>query len=72
MAVGEVHGGLLVHDLDRADRIGAVEKGIGQVPAAMAGDAGRVADAGAREVLDDDLGAGQALGGMLHACPRSL
>ena len=72
VAVGEMDGGLLVHDLDGLDRIGAVEEGIGQGPAAVPGDAGRVADAGAREVLDDDLCAGEALGGMLHTCPRSL
>ena len=59
--VGEVHGRLLVHDLDGADLGGSVGERIGQVPASMTGDPRRVSHAGAHQELDDDLRAGQAL-----------
>ena len=40
VAVGQVDGGLLVHDLHAVDRIGPVEEGVGQRPAAVARNAG--------------------------------
>ncbi len=58
-AVGEVHGRLLVHDLDRPDLIPAVEQRIGQGPAPVTRDAGHDWDALADQVLDHDLGSGQ-------------
>jgi hypothetical protein len=55
--VGEVDGGLLVHDLDSPDRILAVQEGVRDVPASVARDPRRVRDALANQVLDEDLGA---------------
>ena len=59
VAVGEMDGRLLVHDLDRPDRVLPVEEGVGDRPAAVAGDAGGERHALADEVLDEDLGAGR-------------
>ncbi len=63
VAIREVDRGLLVHDLDRADAVGSVEEGVGDRPAAVAGNPGREFNAPTDEKLDDDLGAGEgALG----------
>ena len=57
--VGQVDGGLLVHDLHGPDRVLPVEQRIGQRPAAVARDAGHERDALAHQVLDHDLRPGQ-------------
>ena len=59
-AVGEVDGGLLVHDLHGPDRVLSVEQGVGQRPAAVARDAGHDRHALADQVLDHDLRPGQS------------
>ena len=53
---------MLVHHLHGADLLGPVEQCIGQRPTAVAGDPGGMAHALPDEVVDDDLGAGQASG----------
>ncbi len=60
-AVGQVHGGLLVHDLDGPD-LGPIEEGVGQRPHPVAGDSGGMCDARSDEILCDDLGAGESAG----------
>ena len=59
VAVGEVHGRLLVHHLHSPDGVAPLMEDVGQRPAAVSGDAGHDLDSLANEILDDDLGAGQ-------------
>ena len=72
VAVRQMHGRLLVHHLDGADLVRPVEERVGEVPAAVAGDARRVRHALADQVLDDDLSARQPHGRGLVVTHRRL
>ncbi len=63
VAVRKMDGRLFVHHLDRPDAVRSVEQGVGDGPAAVAGNPGREFNVVSDEKLDDDLGAGKgALG----------
>ena len=59
VAVGHVHGALLVEDLDEGDRRAVLQKAVEQRPDAVTRDAGRMRDAVLRQGASDDLAAGK-------------
>ena len=66
VAVGEVDGGLLVHDLHGADPSGQSRSASVSVQKPWPGMPAACAHALADQVFDDDLCAGQALRGCAH------
>ena len=69
VAVRKMDGRLFVHHLDRPDAVRSVEQGVGDGPAAVAGNPGREFNVASDEKLDDDLGAGK--GALARIAQRS-